>query len=56
MKQQFPNFHLEDKVNLEARGVVRPPIIHQYKRKGRKVNTQEGTELEERNKEKNDVF
>lgn len=28
MNQQFPDFHLEDKVNPEARGVVRPPIIH----------------------------
>ncbi|KAA0056274.1 transposon Tf2-1 polyprotein isoform X1 [Cucumis melo var. makuwa] len=27
MNQQFPMFHLEDKVNLEPRGIVRPPII-----------------------------
>lgn len=47
MNQQFPDFHLEDKVNPEARGVVRPPIIHQYKRKGRKVNVQ-GAELGEK--------
>lgn len=33
-------FHLEDKVNLEPKGVVRPPIIHTYKRKGRQVIVQ----------------
>ena len=40
LNQQFPNFYLEDKVNLEPRGIVRPPIIHTYKRRGRKVNEQ----------------
>ena len=40
MNQQFPTFHLEDKVNLEPRGIVRPPIIHTYRRKGRKVTAQ----------------
>ena len=39
MNQQFPTFHLEDKVNLEPRGVVRPPIIHTYVRKGKKGNS-----------------
>lgn len=37
MNQQFLTFHLEDKVNLKPSGVVKPPIIHTYKRKGRKV-------------------
>ena len=27
--------------SLESRGVVRPPIVHTYKRNGRKVNAQE---------------
>ena len=40
MNQQFSNFHLEDKVNLEPRGIVRHPIVHTYKRKGKRVNTQ----------------
>ena len=40
LNQQFPHFHLEDKVNLEPRGIVRPPIIHTYQRRGRKVNGQ----------------
>ncbi|KAA0060564.1 putative F-box/LRR-repeat protein 9 [Cucumis melo var. makuwa] len=52
MNQQFPTFHLEDKVNLEPRGIVRPPIIHQYKRKGKKVITLE-TDQGERIGEKN---
>ncbi|KAL4018114.1 hypothetical protein IC575_021704 [Cucumis melo] len=37
MNQQFPSFHLEDKVNVEPRGIVRPPILHTYKRRDRKV-------------------
>ena len=37
INQQFPTFHLEDKVNLEPRGIVRPPIINTYKRRGKKV-------------------
>ena len=41
MNQQFPTFHLEDKVNLEPRGIVRPPIIHTYRRRGRKVTAQD---------------
>ena len=42
MNQQFPSFHLfEDKVNLEPKGIVRPPIIHTYKRRGKRVNDQE---------------
>ena len=37
MNQQLPTFPLEDKVNMESRGIVRPPIIHTYVRRGRKV-------------------
>ena len=40
INQQFPSFHLKDKVNLELRGIVRPPIVHTYKRRGKKVNVQ----------------
>lgn len=29
----FPDFHLEDKVELEGECNVRPPIIHQYRRR-----------------------
>ena len=39
MNQQFPTFHLEDKVNLESKGIVRPPIIHTYLRRGRNENS-----------------
>lgn len=35
-KQQFPDFHLEDKVVLEGESSVRPPIILTYSRKGNK--------------------
>ena len=31
-------------MNLESRGVVRPPIIHTYKRKGRKVIQQQAND------------
>lgn len=41
MNHQFPTFHLVDKLNLEPRGIVRSPIIHTYKRKGRKVINQQ---------------
>ncbi|TYK09688.1 Retrotransposable element Tf2 [Cucumis melo var. makuwa] len=44
MNQQFPSFHLEDKVILEPRGIVRPPIINVYKRKGKKGITQDNME------------
>ena len=27
-------------MNLELRGIVRPPIVHTYKRRGKKVNVQ----------------
>ncbi|KAA0043594.1 peroxidase 64 [Cucumis melo var. makuwa] len=32
----YPNFHLEDKVNLERKSNDRPPIMLQYSRKGKK--------------------
>ena len=35
LKQRFPDFHLEDKVNLEESN-VRPPILYHYRRKGNK--------------------
>ena len=41
MNQQFPTFHFEDKVNLESRDIVGPSIIHTYKRRGRKVISQQ---------------
>ncbi|KAA0057186.1 Transposon Ty3-G Gag-Pol polyprotein [Cucumis melo var. makuwa] len=44
MNQQFPSFHLEDKVILEPQGIVRPPIINDYKRKGKKGITQDSME------------
>ncbi|KAA0065996.1 Transposon Ty3-G Gag-Pol polyprotein [Cucumis melo var. makuwa] len=44
MNQQFPSFHLEDKVILEPRSIVRPPIINVYKRKGKKGITQDSME------------
>lgn len=34
-RQQFPTFHLEDKVTLEGECDVRPPIVHQYRRRGK---------------------
>ncbi|KAA0049937.1 Ty3/gypsy retrotransposon protein [Cucumis melo var. makuwa] len=43
MNQHFSSFHLEDKVNLEPQGVVRPPIIHKYKRRDKKAITQRQT-------------
>ena len=36
LKQRFPDFHLEDKVNLEKESNVRPPILYQYRRRGNK--------------------
>ena len=41
MNQKYPLFHLEDKVSFELGGIVRPPIIHTYKCKGKKGNAQE---------------
>ena len=40
MREQFPSFDLEDKVNFEERGIVtyeaeRPPILFQYRRRGK---------------------
>lgn len=34
-QQSFPDFHLEDEVNLEQECNVRPPIIHQYARRNK---------------------
>ncbi|KAL4010599.1 hypothetical protein IC575_030101 [Cucumis melo] len=38
MQHRYPNFHLEDKVNLEGRGNVKPPVIHHYSRKNKKLH------------------
>ena len=38
--QQFPSFHLEDKVHFEACTNVRSPILHTYTKKGKKENSQ----------------
>ena len=43
MNQQFPSFHLEDKVSFELSGIVRTPILHTYKRRGKKRITPVGT-------------
>lgn len=40
LEEQFPAFHLEDKVDVQEGGTVRPPIIHAYYRKGKKGNAQ----------------
>ena len=32
-RQQFPDFHLEDKVDLEEESDARPPILFKYSRK-----------------------
>lgn len=37
MRLQFPNLHLEDKVHFSQGSIVRPPILHTYVRKGKKV-------------------
>ena len=41
-KKRYSNylhlFHLEDKVSFAEDGIVRPPIIHTYKHRGRKGN------------------
>ncbi|KAA0046896.1 putative F-box/LRR-repeat protein 9 [Cucumis melo var. makuwa] len=41
MNQQYPSFHLGDKVSFEPDGIVRPPIIHAYRRRGKKENNQD---------------
>lgn len=35
IQKQFPSFHLEDKVSVNLGGIVRPPIIHKFERKGK---------------------
>lgn len=37
MKQQFPDFHLENEVDFKREGIIRPPIVITYKRKGKTV-------------------
>lgn len=39
IQQQFPHLHLEDKVNFEKGGIVRPPIVYTYKRNGKRGNS-----------------
>ena len=36
MNRRFPEFHLENKVNLEKECNDKPSIIHQYTRRGKK--------------------
>ncbi|KAA0067035.1 uncharacterized protein E5676_scaffold14G00390 [Cucumis melo var. makuwa] len=39
MKYQFPEFHLEDKVeDLEEESDARPPIIFTYNRRNKKIH------------------
>ena len=33
IKEQFPEFHLEDKVSLQPGGIDKPPIHFTYKRR-----------------------
>ncbi|TYK19571.1 transposon Tf2-1 polyprotein isoform X1 [Cucumis melo var. makuwa] len=47
--QQFPDFHLDDKVDLGRESIVRPPIIFKYSRRDKNVNTcanEEGNQRE----------
>lgn len=41
-KCQFSDFNLEDKVSEQLGGIVRPPIVEVYAKKGRKGNVQNG--------------
>ncbi|TYK14783.1 Retrotransposable element Tf2 [Cucumis melo var. makuwa] len=38
-QRSFPDFHLDDKVKLEGECNVRPPIIHQYRRREKRNET-----------------
>ncbi|KAA0061682.1 soluble inorganic pyrophosphatase 1 [Cucumis melo var. makuwa] len=38
MKYQFPEFHLEDKVDLEEESDARPPILFMYIRRNKKIH------------------
>ncbi|KAA0045216.1 Ty3/gypsy retrotransposon protein [Cucumis melo var. makuwa] len=49
MKYQFPDFHLEDKVDLEEESDARPPILFTYHRKNKKKH--EANERETSGKE-----
>ncbi|KAL0560774.1 hypothetical protein IC582_001187 [Cucumis melo] len=42
---KYPDFHLEDKVSLEGRSNVRPPILFQYSRKNKRKNEKAGAPL-----------
>ena len=35
IRDQFPNFHLEDKVKLLGGGIDRPPLMYVYSRKSK---------------------
>ncbi|KAL2505897.1 Chromo domain-containing protein [Abeliophyllum distichum] len=43
INQQFPFFHLEDKVNLEGRGIDRPQITATYRKRTREARGSKGT-------------
>lgn len=43
MNQQFPYENLEDKVSFDPSVIVRPPILHTYRRRGKKGITPAGT-------------
>lgn len=38
MNQQLPSFHLRDKVHFEPACIVKLPILHTYKRRGKRGN------------------
>ncbi|KAL0548958.1 hypothetical protein IC582_013436 [Cucumis melo] len=42
---KYPDFHLEDKVSLEGRNNVRPPILFRYSRKNKRKNEKAGASL-----------
>lgn len=33
-EKKFPHFHLEDNVTFQPRGIVRPPLLKKYYRRG----------------------
>ncbi|KAA0037053.1 ty3-gypsy retrotransposon protein [Cucumis melo var. makuwa] len=42
LKHQFPEFHLEDKVDLEEESNARPPILFTYNRRNKKIHEANG--------------
>lgn len=51
LEEQFPAFHLEDKVDVQEGGTVRPPIIHAYYRRAKREMlklVEQKNQLEER--------